>query len=127
MGGALCYSRLRVYDLGMLCDRTIARTLGKRQADFYRYVFETVRPTFISTVSHWSYLAKFHEDPRFLRDYVPLYEYRDAYARARFGLELLSGDYVRREAVAGKDATLRRMAERFERDGPPGYARNWLR
>src|SRR5262245_17424916 len=52
-GGTLLASRLKVFDLGGLCDRTIARTIGRDQQAFYDYVFEQIRPTFIEVHTGW--------------------------------------------------------------------------
>ena len=74
MGGTLLYSKLTVFDLGGLCDRTIARTIGKDQRAFYDYVFVGIRPTFIHVHSAWTKLANLDGDERFRRDYVPIWE-----------------------------------------------------
>jgi hypothetical protein len=102
LGGTLFESRrLRVYDLVGLCDRTVARTLMGRTDAFHDYVFTTARPTFIHTHGAWSGWARFHEDPRFDRDYVALHEVWAAPAQVRdeSGAEPWSADYVRRDAV----------------------------
>lgn len=106
VGGPLYYSRLRVYDLGRLTDRTIARTLRKNQKKFYDYVFETTRPTFIHIHGNWTYAARFDDDPRFRRDYVPIKEEEDRWIRARLDLSMMSGNYVRKDAVVGKEELL---------------------
>ncbi len=94
-GGTLYYSRLKVYDLGMLCDKTIAKTLGKDQEAFYDYVFKIIKPTFIHTHDCWTVAAALDNDKRFRRDYIPIYEYRETETT-------YSGDYIRREAVENK-------------------------
>ncbi len=99
LGGQLLDSKLRVYDLAMLCDETIARTLSKDQAKFYDYVFAQTKPTFIHMHDYWTHLARLDEDPRFRRDYLALREYEDADDKARFGESIQSGDFVRRDAV----------------------------
>lgn len=105
VGGLLWAGQLRVYDLGMLCDRTIARYLGEgsgrhNASAFYDYVFEVARPTFIATRAYHSWIANLHGDPRFMRDYVAIREYPDAWIAERYGELRLSGDYVRRDAVS---------------------------
>ncbi len=109
VGGTLYYSRLQVYDLGGLTDRTVALTLLHRPdlAAFHNYVFDTLHPTFIHTHGLWTYLARLDDDPRFRRDYAAIREELDPWIRKKFGLEMFSGDYVRREAVGGKLEELR--------------------
>jgi hypothetical protein len=104
VGGALFAGRLRIYDLGMLSDRTIAKALGEGagvqdRATFYDYVFETARPTFIATRAYHSWLARLDADPRFRRDYVAIVEYSDEWIVERYRVVLQSGDFVRREVV----------------------------
>ncbi len=114
LGGTLYVSQVRIYDLGMLADKTIARTLMRDQAAFYDYVFEEARPTFIHVHDVWSYLARLDDDPRFRRDYEPLYEYPDAWAKQRHNLTVFAGDYVRKEVLhAGNRAALARIQARW--------------
>lgn len=115
VGGALYYSKLRVYDLGGLTDKTIARTMGKDQAAFYDYVFESTKPTFISTHQMWAVFANLDGDPRFRRDYVPIREGRDASSDIAFGVSMYSGTYVRKDAVLGKEETLKALQAEAER------------
>jgi hypothetical protein len=96
VGGVLLKSQLRIYDLGMLCDRVIAHSLGegKDRVDrrrFYDYVFDEIRPTIISTSAYHSWLARLDEDPRFRRDYAPIKEYVDRWVQERYGMLLYSG------------------------------------
>ena len=104
LGGTLYNSDVHIYDLGMLADKTIARTLKRDKPGFYDYVFEQVRPTFIHTHDTWTYLARLDDDPRFRRDYTPIYEYDDAWAQKRHGLTLRSGDYVRKDVLTDGNA-----------------------
>jgi hypothetical protein len=106
VGGTLWVSRLRVYDLVGLTDRRIARTLEKHQDKFYDYVFDDIKPTFIHTHHYWTLQAGFDFDPRFRRDYVPLFQYFEAAVRERAGVPLSSGDFVRRDAISGKEAAV---------------------
>ncbi len=99
LGGTLYYSDLRVYDLVGLIDRTIARTRLVNQPAFYDYIFETLKPTFIHTHSAWAYQARFDDDPRFRRDYLPIRESIDTDVLEEYGDALYSGDYVRREVA----------------------------
>jgi hypothetical protein len=106
VGATLYYSNLRVYDLARLTDVTIARTLRKNQPAFYDYVFETIKPTFIHIHGNWTYAADFDADSRFRRDYTPINEYKDAWALRVVKREMMSGNYVRRDAVVGKEDIL---------------------
>ncbi len=107
VGGTLWTSRLRVYDLAGLTDPVIARTMDKDPEAFYDYIFEHAKPTFIHTHHYWTLKAGFDYDPRFTRDYVALFDFVEpaVVQRAR-GDRLRSGDFVRRDAVEGKDAAL---------------------
>lgn len=116
LGGTLYTSRVRIYDLGMLADKTIARTLMRDQQAFYDYVFEVARLTFIHVHDVWSYLARLDDDPRFRRDYVPLYEYPDAWAKQRHGLTVYAGDYVRKDVLnENNQAALMALRARWAR------------
>jgi hypothetical protein len=99
LGGTLFNAGIRIYDLGMLGDKTIARTLRRNRPAFYDYVFEEAKPTFIHLHDTWTYWARLEDDPRFRRDYTPVYEYPDPWAMKRHGLTLYSGDYVRKDAL----------------------------
>lgn len=113
VGGTLYYSNLRVHDLGGLTDATAARTLGKHPAAFRDYVFEQVRPTFIHVHEPWTTPTGFDLDPRFRRDYVPIFEYGGETGgigsippesllagSIPFPRVIRNGDFVRREAVS---------------------------
>ncbi|HET9228272.1 MAG TPA: hypothetical protein VFR31_16465 [Thermoanaerobaculia bacterium] len=107
VGGTLWVSRLRVYDLVGLTDPTIARTLDKRPEAFYDYIFDEVKPTFIHLHHYWTLQAGLDYDPRFRRDYVPLFVYFEPAVRQRAGgVPLTSGDFIRREAIEGKPAAV---------------------
>jgi len=113
VGGSLYCSELRVYDLGGLCDRTIARTMRKDQQAFYDYVFNQIKPTFILTHHSWTYKAAFDLDPRFRKDYVPVNEYKDQWIKKHYGLNMHSGLYVRKEAIKEKAQTFRQIQEEY--------------
>ena len=97
-GGTLLHSNLKVFDLGGLCDPTIARTIGRDQRAFYDYVFERIRPTFIHLHGAWVKQANLDGDPRFRRDYVPIHV-RHGYKKEAPYVE--SADFVRRDALRG--------------------------
>lgn len=106
VGGVLYYSNLRVYDLGGLTDKHIAQTLGRDSKSFYEYVFEDARPTFIATHESWTYAANLDADARFRRDYAPIGEWEDSWISQAHGLDMKSGDYVRREAIQNKPGAI---------------------
>lgn len=123
LGGTLWTSRLRVFDLAGLCDKTIARTLRRDSEAFHDYIFERVRPTFIHTHEYWTAVARFDEDPRFRRDYVPLDEAPDPWVRAKLGAEIYSGDYLRRDVAELHPAAVSSIREelaRARRQARPG-------
>jgi hypothetical protein len=117
VGGALLSSSLRIYDLGMLSDSRIARALGegstrRDQADFYDYVFEEAKPTFIATRAYHSWVARLDGDARFRRDYVAIVEYPDEWIQRRYGNAMWSGDFVRRDALPYRsDSVLARLRD----------------
>lgn len=84
IGGALLTSKLRVYDLAGLTDKTIARTLYNDKPRFREYVFGRLKPTYIKTHTVWTSYAQFDRDPRFARDYV----------------RIADGEYVRRDYLS---------------------------
>jgi hypothetical protein len=111
LGGQLLDSRLRVYDLAGLCDRRIAGELSSAggTARLHDYLLDEARPTFVHISGAFVRLAGLHRDPRFARDYAPLYESwrRQGFALAAFSAtEPWWGDYVRRDAVGGDAARL---------------------
>ncbi len=103
IGGTLYYSNLRIYDLAGLCDPTIAKTYINDPKAFYDYVFDEIKPTFIHTHGWFTATVKLDEDPRFERNYVAIKEYEDQYAEKRLKRKIMSGNYIRREAINGKE------------------------
>ncbi len=116
LGATLYYSKLRIYDLAGLCDPVIPRTRGKNQQAFYDYIFGDIKPTFIHTHGAYTISSKFDEDPRFEQDYVAIKEYEDAHAGKHLGRTIMSGNFVRRDAVEGKEDLLEDL-----RDGTVQY------
>ncbi|MBN1867287.1 hypothetical protein JW916_08340 [Candidatus Sumerlaeota bacterium] len=99
-GGYLYDSRLTLVDLGGLCDKTIAKSLGERTGTkdyrrFHDYVFGARKPTFIHLWGYWSHVAALDKDDRFRRDYVAVLESEDD----SFSPGGTSGFYVRRDAI----------------------------
>lgn len=122
VGGTLWASRLRVYDLGGLTDRTIARTRDAGHQAFDDYVFEIVKPTFIHTHDYWTLVSGFDFDPRLRRDYLPLFQRVEHHVvEMAGGRPLRSGDYVRRDIAAGHpdavNAIRRQLADDYAREG----------
>jgi hypothetical protein len=116
IGGPLLFSRVRIYDLGMLTDRRIARTVGpasrqRNQKDFYDYLFEEARPTFIAVSVYYAWLARLDDDPRFRRDYAPIDERIDGWVVQHYGISLQSGVYVRRDVLGDRPDTLERLRQ----------------
>lgn len=117
--GAMLYaSRLTVYDAAGLCEPDVVHTLKRdtpywltEHPAFHEYVFEDLRPTFISTHHFWTYVAAFDDDPRFARDYVPIESYEDEYVQSVYHRSLRSGVFVRRDALADFGALTRLRAE----------------
>jgi hypothetical protein len=99
IGGTLYYSRLEVYDVPGLIDKTIARTFLQDPAAFHNYVFGVIKPTFINLHDSWTYKSQLSQDQRFRRDYMPICEYVDPWVRDTLKLEMYSGDYVRKDVV----------------------------
>jgi hypothetical protein len=117
IGGTLYYSKLRIYDLAGLTDRTIARArpnneqFGSDIKTFYAYVFDTLKPTFIHTHGSFTMRSQFDMDQRFSRDYVPISEYEDEYASTRLKRKIMSGDYVRRDVAATRIKELQEIRD----------------
>ncbi len=99
IGGTLYYSNLKVYDMVGLCDKVIAKTLRNDKETFYNYVFEEIKPTYIHIHGNWTLATNFDSDERFRRDYQPINEYQDEWIIKQTGKLMMSGDYVRKDAL----------------------------
>ncbi len=120
LGGTLYYGDFRIYDLAMLCDRTIAQLIGgalyedrdpKKTERFYDYVFEDIKPTFIRTHSVWSDLTRLWLDPRFHEDYTVIH-YRAVPPPDQWVGPRHEYDVVRKDAIQGReDEFVRRYKE----------------
>ncbi|HZC25531.1 MAG TPA: hypothetical protein VE287_00825 [Actinopolymorphaceae bacterium] len=76
IGGTLMTSRLTVYDLAGLSDRSIADALARDDPRALTdYVFDTVRPTFIHVHGLWRW--QLTSDPRLAADYVAVVPNQD--------------------------------------------------
>ncbi len=102
LGGTLYYSDFKTYDLAGLCDRSIALHRRVDQLQFYNYIFDTIKPTIIHSFAFFSAESRFDQDPRFLRDYVPIRDSLEAYYRD----SVRAGTYLRRDAIVGMDSLL---------------------
>lgn len=112
IGGTLYYSKLRIHDLAGLCDPAIAKFSKSDLTDFYNYVFEELKPTFIHTHGAYTATFKLPLDERFNADYVGIRTYEDKYAEKILKQIVLSGNFVRRDATVGKKEILRAMQDR---------------
>lgn len=115
-GGILWDERVRLLDLGMLCDVTIAKCIGEQMKvsdhkGFLDYVLEDRKPDFIATRAYHSYISDLCSDSRFLRDYVPIYQYIDTWMLNRHNRIMYSGDYVRRSRILGHEVEFMKMQE----------------
>ena len=112
IGGMLLVSNLRVFDLGGLCDRTIARTLVEDTAAFHDYVFDDIRPTFIDIHGVWIKRAKFEEDERFSRDYATIAALVESAEGEEGEPRVEAGSFVRKDAVSYEQLEALRNMER---------------
>ena len=115
-GGILWDEKVRLLDLGMLCDSTIARCLGEYHSlpnheKFYEYVLNERKPDFIATRAYHSYIARLELDKRFISDYVPIHQYIDTWILNRYNCTMHSGDYVRRDLIIGKEQIFKKIQE----------------
>jgi hypothetical protein len=114
IGGALMDDTLTIVDLGMLCDKDIARYLGHfnktpDRKSFHHYIFDIRKPVFISTRAYHAWLADLDKDARFRSDYAPIREYIDTWVFKRYGEVVFAGDYVRKDVVATNSEILKKM------------------
>lgn len=128
VGAELVASPLRVYDLAGLCEPEVLRTLKRGSPlwrydhpDFFAWVFERAKPTFVVTRAFWSNVASFAEDPRFTRDYAAIDAYEDRYVARTYGRYARSGVFVRRDALPAPEALerLRSFGAPTESPGAP--------
>ncbi len=111
VGGALWTSRLRIHDLGGLCDRQLAHGIRFDRRELHEHVFGTLKPTFVRVHHYWAVRAQFDLDPRFARDYVPLWETIDPWVqkRANASVPIKTGEFVRREVAERKPRAIERI------------------
>lgn len=93
LGGSSMTSRLHLIDLGGLGDSTIADYIHHGDAAGLRdYVFDHVKPTFITTHTHGTEWHRIPLDPRITRDYDQIFN-----SPAPLGFP--GGDWIRKDAV----------------------------
>ncbi len=128
VGAELMASPLWVYDLAGLCEPEVLRTLKRGSPlwrydhpEFFAWVFERAKPTFIVARAFWSNVASFAEDPRFVRDYASIDAYEDGYVARTYGRYARSGVFVRRDALPAPEALerLRSFGAPSESPGAP--------
>ncbi|WP_410671014.1 hypothetical protein [Amycolatopsis sp. cmx-4-68] len=74
LGGTSLGSRIRVLDLAGLGDKPIADYLHRADLPGLRnYVFTLAKPEMITFIGSWPETLQFDQDPRFARDYVPIF------------------------------------------------------
>ncbi|WP_067489285.1 hypothetical protein [Actinomadura hibisca] len=96
LGGTLMTSRLKAVDLAGLTDITIARNYHRHTLPgTIDYLLTDVRPELIRLYVRWKQDRVMRADPRFQRDYVPIFGTRD---------------YVRRDMVPSQEALERTRA-----------------
>lgn len=117
LGGELMESKLTVFDAAGLCEPAVVQLLKHNSPVwsydhplFYDWVFETSKPTFVSTSGFFTNVATLEKDPRFARDYVAINRYADAYVASVYGRSVHSGDFVRRDAL-GESGNLERLQQ----------------
>lgn len=98
IGATLYYSKLHVYDAAGLCDKTIAKNIGKNNSALLDYVFDVIKPTFIHLHLKWESLYSIKYDSRFRRDYVRLYT-EDPVRMNESIYPLITNNYLRKDAL----------------------------
>ncbi len=105
-GAMLMESKLEVYDATGLFEPAVVELLKRHtrvwnydHPEFFDWVFERIKPTFIATHAYWTNVTAFEHDKRFHRDYAAIDAYHDSYVSAQYGRDLHSGEFVRRDAL----------------------------
>jgi hypothetical protein len=122
-GGFLLEDQMEFYDIGLLTDRRLARALGEWRTDVDQdsardYVFEDVKPDFISVTAYHAWVVRLDRDRRLDRDYLSVNATTDKWILERHGVTVPSGDYVRRERVPSVDALRQLQAILANSRGP---------
>jgi hypothetical protein len=98
VGATLYYSDIRVYDAAGLCDRKIADKINESKEALRNYIFEELKPTLIHLHGRWEKMYDLKNDPRILRDYVPLVPKESLVQENEFYPTRFC-DYIRRDAI----------------------------
>lgn len=100
VGATYYYSNLRVYDSAGLCDKTIARgKYTKNRSMIIDYVFNKIKPTFIHLHDGWSEMIRVDDYSNFRNEYIPIFEIKNEEFSEYYGVDIYSGDYIRKDAV----------------------------
>lgn len=102
VGAVLDHGGLRVYDLGGLTEPAVTRTVltpSPNRAEFYDWVFEEIRPTFIACRGDLKRISDYERDPRFIRDYAAIESYVEGDIVRHSPNAIRCGDFVRRDAL----------------------------
>lgn len=93
LGGSSLTSRLHLVDLGGLGDSRIADYIHDNDpAGLRDYVFDEVKPTFITVHTHGTEWHRISVDPRLARDYDQIFDSPDP-------MGFPGGDWIRKDAV----------------------------
>ncbi|MFD2420259.1 hypothetical protein [Amycolatopsis pigmentata] len=93
LGGSSMTSRLHLVDLGGLADSKIADYIhDNNPAGLRDYVYDEVKPTFITIHTHGTEWHRLSVDPRMARDYDQIFDSPDP-------MGFPGGDWVRKDAV----------------------------
>ncbi len=104
LGATLYYSKIEVYDASGLCDRVIGRNIYRDVNEVHDYIFESIKPTFIHVHNTWSERLSLDDDERFRNNYLPIYEYEEDSLSKAVGQRIMSGNYIRKEALSPSNA-----------------------
>jgi hypothetical protein len=109
-GAMLVASQITVYDMAGLFEPAIVHTLRKHSPlwhrhhpEFYSWVFDEIKPTFIACMAFFSNVTNFGADSRFARDYIALDGFPDGYTKRVYRRDVISGVFVRRDALGSPD------------------------
>lgn len=107
VGAMYYYSNLRVFDSAGLCDKTIAKgKFTRNRSMIIDYVFNTVKPTFIHLHDGWSEMIRVDDYPNFRKEYRPIYETLAVPETDYYGVNIYSGDYVRKDVINSQNEPL---------------------
>ena len=120
VGALLDRGGLRVHDLCGLTEPAATRTLRTASAgwrtdhhpEFYDWVFEEIRPTFIASRGDLNQLPDYERDPRFARDYAAIESWVEGDIVRHSPFAIHSGDFVRRD-VLKDSASLEALRSRY--------------